>query len=74
MSLVIVAKASVFLAFKSVISETGVKNIFSLTYPHKKESRGVITGDRGGQGVGPSLPIHLFGNVVSKNKTLHMLQ
>jgi hypothetical protein len=28
----------------------------------------VISGDRGGQGVGPSLPIHLFGNVVSKNR------
>jgi hypothetical protein len=30
--------------------------------------RGVISGDRGGQGVGPSLPIHLFGNVASKNR------
>ena len=27
----------------------------------------MISGDRGGQGVGPSLPIHLFGNVASKN-------
>jgi hypothetical protein len=26
----------------------------------------VISGNRGGQGVGPSLPIHLFGNVASK--------
>jgi len=26
----------------------------------------VISGDRGGQGVGPPLPIHLFGNVASK--------
>ena len=33
----------------------------------KKKSRGVISGDRGGQGVGPSLPIHLFGNVTFKN-------
>ena len=37
-----------------------------LTYPHKKKSKGVISGDRGGQGVGPSLPIQLFGNVSSK--------
>jgi hypothetical protein len=28
---------------------------------------GVISGDRGGQGVGPSLPTQLFGNIVSKN-------
>ena len=28
----------------------------------------MISGDRGGQGVGPSLPIHLFGNVVSKTR------
>ena len=47
---------------------------FSLTYRHKKKSRGVISGDRGGQGVGPSLPIHLFGNVASKNQMLQMLQ
>jgi len=46
----------------------------SLTYPHKKKSRGVISGDRGGQGVGPSIAIHLFGNVASKNQTLQMLQ
>jgi hypothetical protein len=32
-----------------------------------KEVKEVITGDRGGKGVGPSLPIHLFGNVASKN-------
>ena len=39
-----------------------------LTYPHKKKSRGVISGDRGGQAVRPSLPIHLFGNDASKNR------
>jgi len=61
-----VAKASVILAFKSIISGTGVENTLSLTYPNKKKSRGVISGDRGGQGVGPSLPNHLFGNVASK--------
>ena len=62
---VIVAKAPVSLAFKFVISGTGVENILSLTYPHTKKSRGAISGNRGGQGVGPSLPIHLFGNVAS---------
>ena len=67
-SSVIVAKASVILAFIFVISGTGVENTLSLTYPHKKKWSGVISGDRGGQGVGPSLPIHLFGNVASKNR------
>jgi len=52
MSSVIVAKASVILAFKLVLSGTGVKNTLSLTYPHKKEVKGVITGYRGGQDVG----------------------
>jgi len=64
---VIVAKASVILAFKFVISGTGVENNLSLTYPHNKKSRGRISGDHGGHGVGPSLPIHLSGNVASKN-------
>jgi hypothetical protein len=74
MSSVIVAKASVILAFKFVISGTGVENTLSLTYPHKKKSREVISGDHGGQRVGLSLPIHLFGNVASKNQMLQMLQ
>ena len=68
MSSVTVANASVILAFKFVISGTGVENTLSLTYPHKKKSRGVISGDRSGQGVGPSLPIYLFGNFASKNQ------
>jgi hypothetical protein len=67
MSSVIVAKAPVILAFKYVISGTGLENTLSLTYPHKKKERGVISVDRGGQGVGLSLPIHLFENVSSKN-------
>ena len=70
MSSVIAAKVSVILAFRFVISGTGVENTLSLTYRHKKKSRRVISGDRGGQGVGPSLPIHLFGNVTSKNLML----
>ena len=74
MSSVIVTIPSVILAFKFVISGTGVENTLSLTYRHRKMSRGVISGDRGGQGVGPSLPIHLFGNVASKNQLLQMLQ
>jgi hypothetical protein len=36
MSSVIVAKPSVILAFKFVISGTGVENTLSLTYPYKR--------------------------------------
>jgi len=68
MSSVIVAKVSVILAFRFVTSVTGVENTLSLTYPHEKKSRGVISGGCGGQGVRPSLSIHLFGNVASKNR------
>ena len=70
MSSVIVAKTSVILAFKSVISGTGVENTLYLTCPHKKKLRGLISGDRGGQVVGPFLPFLLFGNVVSKNQNV----
>ena len=56
-------KHLLFFTLKFVISGTGVENTLSLTYPHKKKSREVTSG---GQGVGPSLPIHLFGNVTSK--------
>ena len=41
MSSVIVGKASVILAFKFVISGTGVENTLSLTYRHIKKSRGL---------------------------------
>jgi len=68
MSSVIVAKVSVILAFKFVISGTGVENTLSLTYPHRKKSRGMISGDLGGQGVVLSLPVQLFENVATKNR------
>ena len=66
-SSVIVTKASVILAFNFTISGTGVENTLSLTYRNRKKSRLVISGDRGGQGFGPTLPIHQYGNVASKN-------
>ena len=68
MSSVIVAKASVILAFKFVKSGTGVENSLSLTYPHKKKSRGVISGDRAGQGVGPSPQATCFEMLHPKTK------
>ena len=52
-------------AVRPIYGSLGFKR---LTYPHKKKSRGVISNDRGGQGVLPSLPIHLFGNAASKNR------
>jgi len=70
MSSVIVAKVSVILAFKFVISGNGFESTLPLTYPHKKKSWGAISGGRGGQSVGPSLPIHLFGNVAFKNRRI----
>jgi len=51
-SSVIVAKASVIFAFKFVIPGTGVENTLSLIYSHMKKSRGVVSGDRGGQSSG----------------------
>jgi hypothetical protein len=43
---------------------TGVENTLSLTYPYKKKwGDGMISGERGGQGVGLSLPINLSGKV-----------
>jgi len=67
-SSVIVAKVSVILAFIYVISGTGVKNTLSLTFPHRKKSRGVISGNRGGQGVRTSLTIHLLEMLHPKTK------
>jgi hypothetical protein len=68
MSSVTEAKTSVIIAFKFVISGTGVENILSLTYSHKKKSNWVIPGHRGGQDFGPALLIHLFRNVAIKNR------
>jgi hypothetical protein len=68
MSSVIVAKTSVILAFKFVIYETSAENTLSLTYFHKKKSRGVMSGDYGGQDVAPFLPVHLFGKKKKKNR------
>ena len=69
MSSVMVVKASVILAFKFVISGTGVENTLSLTYPHKKKSKSVISGDRGGQDVGPSLPSSCLEMLHPKTKS-----
>src|SRR5258705_9586488 len=50
-----VAMALVILVFKSSILLTGVRDTRSLTYPHKKKSRRVMSRDRGGQETGPPL-------------------
>ncbi|KAJ4445849.1 hypothetical protein ANN_12534, partial [Periplaneta americana] len=40
-----------------------------LTNPYKKKSKGVKSGDHGGQAIGPARPIHMSGNT-SSNKVL----
>jgi len=67
MSSVIVAKASVISCLQICNIWNWCPKHFVLNIPpHNKKSRGAISGDRGGQNVRPSLPIHLFGNVASK--------
>ena len=69
MSSVIVAKSSVILAFQICNIWNWCPKHFVFNVPPITRSQGgVISGDRGGQGVGPSLPIYLFGNVASKNR------
>ena len=53
--------------FKWSMSLTGVAFTLFLTYPHRKKSRGVRSGDLRGQAWGPSLPIHLLGKCWSRN-------
>jgi hypothetical protein len=61
------ANASLILVFKMSMPETGVEYTLSLAYPHKEKSRGIMPGERGGHGIGSSLPIYRLGNVASKN-------
>lgn len=65
--------AVVILLFNCVIFCTGVLNILSFTHPHKKKSKGVRSGDRGGQAIRPPLPIHLCGRLASKNDRTSVL-
>ena len=65
MSSVIVAKASVILAFKFVISGTGVENNLSLTYPHKKKS--------GGEGGYLAIVVARVSDHLSQSTCLEML-
>jgi len=53
-----VPTASVIRArISSNLAGTSGTLILSSTYPHTKKSRGVKSGDRGGQAVGPPRPI-----------------
>ena len=75
MSSVIVTKSSVILAFKFVNIWNWCRKHLVLNISSIKRSQGwVISGDRGGQGVGSSLPFHLSGNVASKNRRTFELQ
>ncbi|GBM20928.1 hypothetical protein AVEN_253728-1 [Araneus ventricosus] len=53
------------LLFFDVSNWCGKDSVLDIA-PKEKKSRGVISGERGGQGVGSSLPIHRSGNVSSR--------
>ena len=64
-SSVIVAKASVILAFRFVISGTGVENTLFLTYRNKKKSRG--------RGWYPAIVVARVSDHLSQSTSLEML-
>jgi len=43
-------------------------------YPHRKKSSGERSGLRGGQGIGPSLPIQASGNLSFKTSVTKQLK
>ena len=53
--------ANTILAIKDYTDSPGVSCTRLFIGPHKKKSRGVESGDLGGQGTGPPRPIHLLG-------------
>ena len=53
--------ATTILAIKDCSDSPGVSYTRLFMGPHKKKSRGVKSGDLGGQGTGPPRPIHLLG-------------
>jgi hypothetical protein len=66
-SRVTVATASLVLpASPGKVVVNGGTYIVSLMYPQKKKSRSVRSGERGGQVIGPPLPIHFSGNLLEE--------
>ena len=53
--------ATTILAIKDCSDSTGVSYTRLFMGPYKNKSRGVKSGDLGGQGTGPPRPIHLLG-------------
>ena len=65
-----VAKTLMIRVCNVLVSRTGVLYTLLFTKPHKK-SKGVMSGDLGGHGVSPLLPIHRFGKVsFKKSRTI----
>ena len=64
MTSVTMVNAQVIRVFSSFKLETGVPKTLVLAKPKMKKSNGVMSGERGGHGVGPSLLIHLFGKAL----------
>jgi len=62
MSRVTVSMADVILSCKCWIFRTFSAYTMFLIYPHRKKSIGERSGLRGGQGIGPPLPVQASGN------------
>jgi hypothetical protein len=69
-----VATTALILSFKSLMSATRVRYTQSFTYPHRKKSQGVISGDLAGQEMGPARPIYQFGKCWLKDTRTIKLQ
>jgi len=66
MSRVTVSMADVILSCRCWIFLDFSAYTMFLMYPHRKESSGERSGLRGGQGIGPPLPIQASGNLSFK--------
>lgn len=65
MPTVTVHTTSIFLVFNSSTSTGDVSETLFLDIPQKRKSKRVMSGERAGYGIGPSLPIHRSENFTS---------
>ena len=73
MSRVTVSMADVIISWRCWIFLIFPAYTMFLMYPHRKKSSGERSGLRGGQSIGPPLPIHASGNLSFKTSfTKHM--
>ena len=74
MSRVTVSMADVFLSCRRWIFLIFSAYTMFLMYPHRKKSSGERSGLRGGQGIGPPLPIQASGNLSFKTSVTKQLK